>query len=381
MRTLYLSHVFLRDLSYSVGVLGWVYLFDAGVPLTVLMGALLGFRLFESFVCMPVAHRLAHRYPAKTLLSLSILLQVGIILLFPIAAQWHVFLLLIILFLSLYDVIYWPARDNLERLIAVGSLPSRIGLSRATTVGAQAVGYSLGGLGIVSLGSDTFAWAAVGLTLSGIPLLLLTMPSALSAKTSQPFFTTIMFHKKVPLFVRSHAVLLIASAAITKEITDHLLPIALAFASLDLVEIGYLMGIFVVCHFTADVLAGYAPEKYRHNMFTFFGLFSLALFLIFLTLPHTYLSLFFILLAFFAGPFFTIVDVYVQAFVLRHNIPSISGGFFIEFVDDTARAAPYMLFFVFPLLVSAPAFIFGLLSIGALTTTGTLLVGLKRIRD
>ena len=380
MRNLFLSHIFLRDLSYSAGLLGWVYLFESGTPIMVLCVALCLFRLFESFICMPVAYKLFHTIPTKRLLFFALVLKIGFLLSFPLAAEHSLYLLLTILFLSTYDVLYWPTRDNLERLIAKGTLPSRIGLTRGVSVVAHAIGFTIGGLTISTTDPSTFLWAGAGIALSGIPLLLMRMPRGISREAPAPFFTTITEHRKTAAFMRSHAVLLISFAAITKEVTDYILPLALALIALELSEIGYLMSLFVILQFAADVIAGYVDGRRRKKIFALTGFASLILFIGFMFLPYTSLSYFFVMFALSSGPFFTVVDVYVQQYVSRH-LPDVSGGFFIEFVDDTARSLPFFPLFAFPAILTAPHLVLFLLAAGAMTTTGTILIGLGKIRD
>lgn len=379
MRNLFLSHVFLRDLSYSAGLLGWVYLFEAGTSITVLCIALCLFRLFESFICMPIAYRAFHVLPTKLLMLSALALKIGFIISFPLAATHTAYLLLTILLLSACDVFYWPTRDNLERLISKGTLPSRIGLVRGVSVVAQAIGFTVSGIALMG-GGTIFVWAAAGIALSGLPLLIMRMPRGFSRPSPAPFFSTITEHRTTREFMRSHAVLLISFSAITREVTDYILPLALALLSVELDTIGYLLSAFVILQFAADVIAGYVDGYRRKKMFAVTGLASLALFLGFMFLPHTSLSFFFLLYAVTSGPFMTIVDVYVQQFVSRH-LPDVSGGFFIEFVDDTARSLPFFPLLAFPAMLAAPSFVMFVLAAGAVTTAGTVLIGLHRIRD
>jgi hypothetical protein len=309
----------------------------------------------------------------------ALALKIGFIISFPLAATHTAYLLLTILLLSACDVLHWPTRDNLERLIAKGTLASRIGFVRGTSVVAQAIGFTVSEIALMG-GGAIFVWAAAGIAISALPLLIMRMPRGLSRPSPAAFFSTITEHRTTRAFLRSHAVLLIGFAAITREVTDYILPLALALLSVELSTIGYLSSAFVLLQFAADVIAGYVDGSRRKKIFALTGFASLALFLGFIFLPYTSLSFFFLLYAVTSGPFMTIVDVYVQQFVSRH-LPDASGGFFIEFVDDTARSLPFLPLLAFPAMLAAPSFVMFVLGAGALMTAGTVLVGLHKIRD
>ncbi len=375
-RNLYLVHVLLRDFSYSTALLGWAYLAGIGVGLLPLVLTLGSMRLVEVLFFMPTSHRLALRHNPKLLIGVSLIFQIAYVCSFALASANAWFLILTVLLLSAFDVLYWPARDNIERTIGGGTLSSRVGLSRAFSVIGHALGYTTAGIFLTNSGTDAFLWASIGIGLSFIPILLMHVPFT-RITTHRPFFKTMFLHTKALQFLTLPVVVLIGSSSVVREVTDHLLPIAMAFANISIIDIGYLLSIFVVCHFAADIVAGYVNTKHRHTLFVLFGFATLCLFLSFTILPPHLLATLYIILAVLTGPFFTITDMYVYAYI-RRLIPDVSGGYFVEFVDDSARAIPYIVILLYPLIMTASLLVPGSALMGASATAINVLAGAGR---
>src|SRR5579872_2574575 len=115
-KRLYL-HVFIRDFFFSAAGLGLVYLYFSGMPIVTVLTGFLAFRILESFVFMPLAQRAFKKIHTKKLLLLSLILQALLLLLFPVVAKNSLFFAAIIVVWSVFDVLYWPIRKNLERSV------------------------------------------------------------------------------------------------------------------------------------------------------------------------------------------------------------------------------------------------------------------------
>ncbi len=325
---------------------------------------LIAFRAFESLIAMPIAFRFVPQIGNKRSIALSLVFQAAFIFLFPFAATSMAYFVLTLLVLSVFDVLYWPVRDNIERTVHGGTLASSVGLSRALSVLAQAVGLVLGGVGISVAGDTAFYVASIGILFSLLPIALLQVPASISP--AQSFFATIaqLAQGTVP---RIHAALatgiLIVTACI-KELVDIVLPLALAFFAIQIDTIGIALALFILAGFISNALLGRAQPRRRRTYFFALGIATLLIFLMLPRIPVELLPLAVATLGLASGPWLSITDIMVQTFV-RRAFSRDPGGFFIEFADDAARIVPLGALLGAPLLAGPVMFL------GFFATIGT----------
>lgn len=334
---IFLLHIFVRDFFDSINVLGFAYLFIHGLPLWYLVVGIFLFRVSEPLLGLPLTRWLLRTYSYKYLACLGLLLEGVYIVVLFYSVSYHGLFIVALLLLCLWDTLYWPIRNNLERLTARQAIAHGVGYSHAVEVLAVSLGFVLAPRLLGDHLSVTLWLAILGVGLSA--WFLTRLRYRLTCTTARSFWTLIWAFRKLP----GHGAIAwsLGLSTILHELLTIVFPIVLARYGVQLKAIGLMLALIYMSSFLVNIYVSRLQNNQTlRRAVGVLGSSGVLIAGIFWFLPASFFPIFFILFAIVTRALLTVVYAKAQVFVQAH-FPDMDGGYILEGFDMGSRSVLY----------------------------------------
>lgn len=341
---LFNTHVFLRQLFQALSVVGSVYLYLTGVPLELILLTMFSFRLGETLL-MPYAHKIYCILGWKLSIFIGIIAMAIYIFSYSLVEHSLYYLIFLAVFGIIYDLLYWPARTNLQRNTVSDANVSRgIGINSAINIIGSAGGSILLALALHYYESIVFVFCAIGLLISFIPLMFIQDVQDEKLIKEHDFSKFSLWN--IGKFLKNNdikIISLIIFIAIISEVTELIFPLFLALNNLEIKDVGLVIGLFHALNALSSIFIGQLEYR-NNNWFIYLSCISAICVVLAYHLNTVDETWFILLFSIASTPIFTSVLCKSQNYVLE-NYGKHEGGFIIQFVDNGARILMYPVFY------------------------------------
>lgn len=334
---IFLLHIFVRDFFDSINVLGFAYLLLHGLPLWYVVVGIFVFRVSEPLLGLPLSRWLLRLYSYKYLACLGLLLEGVYLVVLFYSVSYHWLFIIALVLLGLWDTLYWPIRNNLERITARQAIAHGVGYSHAAEVLAVSLGFVLAPRLLGDHLTGTIWLAILGVGLSA--WILTRLRYRLTTATTRSFWSLIWAFRKLP--GQNTMAWSLGLSTMLHELLTIIFPLVLAWYGVQLKTIGLMLALIYIGSFLVNIYVS-RLEKNQTLRWAAVVLGSSGVLIagIFWFLPASYFSIFFILFAMITRALLTMVYAKAQVFIQTH-FPSMDGGYILEGLDMGSRSVLY----------------------------------------
>lgn len=342
----FLIHIFLYSFFYSIGTLGWAYLYIQGLSISKIVLAWLIIRLLAAFIGMPLSWKFLQKKPPMSLVFLGVLSLSCFLYVLPSALESKLYFALVIFFKFINESTYWPVHHHINRII-VGkdNISKGFGYIDSTKIFSSLIGFLLSGIGLQYAPKLSFFIATAGMFSACIPLFFI---SELNKKVLnyKPFYQAIFRQQKITSLLIYIPFIVFGLTCIIEESLFLFPSLIMAQLNISLVSLGVLLAIYYLVPFVTNIVLGHFEDSGNSKLFFILGTGSVLVSAFFFFMPRSSIILFIFFLSLVNRSWNTgLVGRNLKYVDSMHD--EISGGFFYSFCFHIITSISYIIYLCF----------------------------------